>query len=117
VIIIHDDASSRDFRIKSQEFNQCGEGVKRKKIGAERSPFGPSHLLFSVVPRIDLSDIRWMDDSSVHTSRNVRVYALFSADMREGRRGIDLDWGDKVTPNPDKGILLVFLSDFRQYRQ
>lgn len=57
--------------------------------------------LFPVVLRLDLSDIRWMDDSSVHTSRNklwahtgtlnVRVYAPFPADMREGRQGIAWD--------------------------
>ena len=47
-----------------------------------RGTFQVISSLFSVVLRLDLSDIRWMHDSSIHTSRNVRVYALLSADMR-----------------------------------
>lgn len=43
---------------------------------------------------------------------NVRVYALFSADMREGRH---VSPGDKVTPNPaDKIVYLFFLVFFCQ---
>ena len=76
---------------KSQCCNHCNnvvEGVKRKEedgsAGREdsRGTFQAISSLFSVVLRLDLSDIRWMHDSSIHTSRNVRVYALLSADMR-----------------------------------
>ena len=71
-----------------------------------------------------------MDDSSVHTyiaekrahtgTLNVRVCALFPADMCEGRQGIIArNWGDKVTPNPGKVMVLFFgfSSGFHQYRQ
>jgi hypothetical protein len=78
-----------------------------------RGTFQAISSLFSVVLRLDLSDIRWMHDSSIHTSRNVRVYALFFADMRAPgyyRAGAE---ENKVTPNPDKVMYLFIYWSFR----
>lgn len=45
-----------------------GKESKEEDRSRERT-FRAISSLFSVVLRLDLSDIRWMDDSSVHTLR------------------------------------------------